>query len=168
MKKLLLVTLGLFLAMLVFAPSQGTSAIYAQKMDKKKMKKAGSDSIKASKMEAGGKGATADPNVKEEATDNDPNTPQTVPASRGGGGSKGAGGICSIYLSNNTNYAIQIYINGTYKGLLYGGNDSTLYYTPGSVTVYGKALFTDGSYSYWGPTPYTCGPNQYIDYGFNY
>lgn len=175
MKKTLLVTLGLVLAMFAFSfvvPSvaygQDTKEKPVKMPKTKKYDKASETEVTGTKSEAGSKSGSADPNVKSEFEPNDPDTPMTVPASKGGGGSKGAGGNCKIMLDNYTNYAIQIYINGIYKGVLYGGNESTLYYTPGQVTIYAKALFSDGSFTYWGPTTYSCGSNQYVYYKMNY
>lgn len=174
MKKTLLVTLSLVLA--IFALSfVMPSVAYGQDMKEKpikmpktkKYKKASETEVTSTKKEAGSKSGD-DPNIKEEFTENDPDTPMTMPSSKGGSGAKGAGGSCKIMLDNFTNYAIQIYINGVNKGVLYGGNESTLYYTPGSVTIYAKAPFSDGSYSYWGPTTYSCGANQYVYYKLNY
>lgn len=175
MKKTLLVTLSLVLAMFALSFVM-PSAAYAQdtkekpiKMPKSKTyKKASESEVTSTKMEATGKGMADDPNIKQEFEPNDPDTPMTVPASKGGGGSKGAGGNCKVMLDNYTNYAVEIYINGDYKGVLYGGSESTLYYTPGSVTIYAKAPFSDGSYKYWGPTTYSCGSNQYVYYKMNY
>ncbi len=171
MKKTLLVTFSLVLAMFAFSFVM-PSVAYGQKdvntPKAKKYKQAKSVEVKGTKKEAGGKGAEDDPNIKEGFTENDPDTPMTVPASKGGGGAKGGGGNCKITLDNFTNYAVQIYINGVYKGVLYGGNESTLYYTPGSVAIYAKAPFSDGSFTYWGPTTYDCGDNQYIYYKLNY
>lgn len=176
MKKTILVTLSLVLAMFALSFVM-PSVAYGQdtkekpiKMPKSKTyKKASESEVTSTKMEASsGKGIADDPNIKQGFTENDPDTPMTVPASKGGGGSKGAGGNCKVLLDNYTNYAIEIYINGVNKGVLYGGNESTLYYTPGQVTIYAKAPFSDGSYSYWGPTTYSCGSNQYVYYKMNY
>lgn len=172
MKKTLLVALSLVLAMFALSFVQ-PSVAYGQEKDVKppkadKYKQSKSVAVSGEKKEAGSKSGTSDSNIKQEYAENDPDTPMTVPSSKGGGGSKGAGGNCKIMLDNWTNYAVNIYINGVYKGILYGGNESTLYYTPGSVTIYAKAPFSDGSYYYWGPTSYTCGSNQYIYYKMEY
>ena len=175
MKKTLLVTLSLVLAMFAVSFLMPTAAFGQDTKEKpikmaktKKYSKASETEVTSTKKEATGKGMNDDPNIKQEFTENDPDTPMTVPSSKGGGGAKGGGGNCKIMLDNFTNYAIQIYINGEYKGVLYGGNESTLYYTPGSVTIYAKAPFSDGSFSYWGPTTYSCGANQYVYYKLNY
>lgn len=173
MRKTLLVTLSLVLAMFALSFLM-PSVAYGQKNvstpKSRSYKKASSVEVNSSQKEAGSKSGDSDPNVKEGFTENDPDTPMTMPASKssGGAGSKGAGGNCKVMLDNFTNYAVEIYINGNYRGVLYGGNESTLYYTPGSVTIYAKAPFSDGSYKYWGPTTYDCGSNQYIYYKMNY
>ena len=173
MKKTLLVALSLVLAMFALsfaAPSvaYGQNTMDVKTPKSKKYKQSKSVEVKSQKKQSTGKGMDEDPNIKQGFMENDPDTPMTVPASKGGGGAKGGGGNCKVMLDNFTNYAIQIYINGDYKGVLYGGNESTLYYTPGQVTIYAKAPFSDGSYNYWGPTTYSCGSNEYIYYKMNY
>lgn len=67
---------------------------------------------------------------------------------------------CTVYLTNNTDYEIDIYIDGKYRGTT--GESGTTYATTGSgsTRVYARADFEDGSYLYWGPSNYTCGNNQ--------
>ncbi len=172
MKKTLLLTLSLVLSMFAIAFIQPTG-IYAQdKMDSKnvkepksKFKKVASVEMSAVKSTNTGKSGTNDPNIKEDETDtNDPDTAAGTLPSFKSGSSKSGVGECQIKLDNYTAYFTKIYINGIYKGKLYGGNESTLYYTPGQVTIYAKADFDDGSSWTWGPQTWSCGPNQYIYY----
>ena len=120
MKKTLLVTLSLVLAMFAISfvmPSAAYGQTDVKTPKTKKYKQSKSVEVKSSKKEAGGKGGDDDPNIKQGFTENDPDTPMTVPSSKGGGGAKGDGGNCKIMLDNFTNYAIEVYINGTYKGV---------------------------------------------------
>jgi hypothetical protein len=66
---------------------------------------------------------------------------------------------CYIDLINETDYVIDIYIDGNYKGTL-GGNDAKYTTTgTGSTRLYARADFDDGSYLYWGPKNISCGNN---------
>ncbi len=155
---------------LVLAGSPLTAAdVFAQAKqtkDNKKKKKVG-DEVKAAKGMSNSKGSDSDPNIKQGEMTNDADAPGGLPASKGGGNSKGAAYECEVQLDNWSAYNVKIYINGNYRGYLSGGGESTLYYTPGQTTIYARADFTDGSYFTWGPKTYECGANQYIYFKMN-
>jgi len=62
-----------------------------------------------------------------------------------------------IIIENNTNYVIDIYINGHFRGSLARYSKTTTWAVPGSTKLYAKARFNDGTYYYWGPSVVTTG-----------
>ncbi|MCY7377474.1 MAG: hypothetical protein LH472_16070 [Pyrinomonadaceae bacterium] len=146
-----------------------SSSVFAQAKqtkDNKKKKQVG-DTVSGTKGTSGSKGADSDPNIKQGEMLNDADAPMGLPTAKGGGNSKGAAYDCEVQLDNWTGWNVKIYINGNYRGVLSGGAESTLYYTPGQTTIYARADFTDGSYYTWGPKTYQCGANQFIYFKMN-
>lgn len=56
-----------------------------------------------------------------------------------------------VVIDNWTNYYIDIYINGNYRGTVSPWDKRTTWAIPGTNRLYAKAPFTDGTYYYWGP-----------------
>ena len=171
MKLKLIATMCLMWAVVMVSPLQSVSVFAQAKQTKdtknKKKKKVGSDEVSATKGMSNSKGSDTDANIKQGEMLNDANAPSGMPSAKGGGNSKGAAYDCEVQLDNWTAWNVKIYINGYYRGVLSGGGESTLYYTPGQTTVYARADFTDGTYYTWGPKTYTCGANQFIYFKMN-
>ncbi|WP_443938175.1 hypothetical protein [Pedobacter sp. MW01-1-1] len=56
-----------------------------------------------------------------------------------------------IVVKNFTGYYIDIYVDGNYRTTVSPGYSITTWAIPGTTKLYAKAVFSDGSYSYWGP-----------------
>lgn len=106
------------------------------------------------------RGTEKDPNIKDDSQLNDPAVKIDPPPSKGGG--KTRGNLCEVRLDNWTKLIIKIYIDGKYRGTVGPFDDAVGYAIPGETSVYGRADYTDGTYSYWGPKTYSCSPGQYI------
>ncbi len=168
--RLLLLPMALLLmwAVLFSSPLQsisGTVTVMAQNskdVKKKKKKLQESVTVTASKGTSS-KGGDADANITQAEMPNVIDMKMDLPISKGGGKGKGGGASdCEVQLDNWTSWNVKMYINGNFRGTLSGGNESYLYYTPGKLTLYARADFSDGSYLYWGPKSYTCLENQYV------
>jgi hypothetical protein len=146
MTKRLLIITCFVLAVFVITPN--FSDVHAQE---------GQDQEQKAREGAASKGK--DPNIREDEKANDKND-KTQPPAKKGGTSKGA--PCEVQLDNWTPWNIKIYIDGEYLGTMIPYGESYAHAVPGRVTVYARADFGDGSYLYWGPRDYSCGPNQYI------
>lgn len=100
------------------------------------------------------KGTGEDKNVTQTRSKNSPNkTEKTNPK---GGGQR----TCSIDLVNKTQWVIDIYIDGKYRGTMdeYASNFTTT--GSGATRLYARAEFDNGEYIYWGPREITCGSNS--------
>jgi len=104
-----------------------------------------------------------DPNIKQGKETNDPNASIDAPAKKGGATTRG-GGYCEVQFDNRTKWYIKVFVDGNYRGTLSPYGDAVVYALPGSTSVYARAEFDDGTYSYWGPSSYSCGPGQYIPF----
>jgi hypothetical protein len=62
-----------------------------------------------------------------------------------------------VVFDNWTNYYIDVYINGKYRGTVAPLDERVTWAIPGENTIYAKAVFKDGSYLYWGPRTTTTG-----------
>lgn len=62
-----------------------------------------------------------------------------------------------IIVDNFTRYYIDVYVDGSFRMTLAPYAKRTTWAVPGKTKLYAKATFTDGSYSYWGPTTTTTG-----------
>src|SRR5258708_5974349 len=61
-----------------------------------------------------------------------------------------------IIIDNYTGYSIDVYVDGSFRGTIAPYDKKVTWAVPGNNRLYGKAVFDDGSYLYWGPdTPYT-------------
>jgi len=102
------------------------------------------------------RGAGPDANVKRELGANSNAGDNTIvqPPSKGGPQARGA--LCYLSVSNNTRWYVQLYISGSFIGTMGPWADYSTTVTEGSGTLYGKAPFDDGTYSWWGPQSYGC------------
>ncbi len=99
--------------------------------------------------------STTDENIKSQSVENDPAA--TPPAPPEKGGKKTRGHRCYLTVDNNTGWKIQIYVNGEYVGLVSPWGTASGYQSIKTFTLYGVALFTDGSKYTWGPRVVNCG-----------
>src|SRR5882762_686300 len=120
--------------------------------------------LKATKSTTRGEGA--DPNIKSDKQTNDPNSPMAAPEKKGGAKTRG-GFLCEVRFDNRTKWFIKLYVDGNFRGTISPFGDAVAYALPGETRVYGRADFDDGTYLYWGPQNYACGPNHYIDFRMN-
>ena len=102
------------------------------------------------------RGSGPDTNVKRDAGANTQTGDDTVTQPPDKGGPQARGALCSLNVSNNTRLYVQLYISGDYVGTMRPWADYGTTVTDGSGTLYGKAVFDDGSYSWWGPESYSC------------
>jgi hypothetical protein len=91
-----------------------------------------------------------DANVKVDVSPNKQGATVMAPPSKGGPKSKGASG--SVVILNQTQWYINIYINGYFSGTVGPWGDYYTYLNCGSDTFYARAPFDDGSFIFWGPT----------------
>jgi hypothetical protein len=56
-----------------------------------------------------------------------------------------------VVVDNYTGYYLDIYVNGNYRGTVSPYDRRVTWAIPGTNTLYAKAVFSDGSYIYWGP-----------------
>lgn len=57
----------------------------------------------------------------------------------------------TVIVNNNTNYVIDIYVNGKFSGSISPWNRRTAWAISTGSQMYAKARFNDGTYYYWGP-----------------
>ena len=57
-----------------------------------------------------------------------------------------------IIVNNYTGYSIDIYVDGSFRGTIAPYDKKVTWAVPGNTRLYAKAVFNDGSYTYWGPT----------------
>lgn len=62
-----------------------------------------------------------------------------------------------LVFDNWTGLYIEIYVNGKFRGMIDPYGEEVTWAIPGTNTVYAKATYRDGSYSYWGPRKVTTG-----------
>jgi hypothetical protein len=101
-----------------------------------------------------------DANIVNDSQLNDPAAKNDPPSVKGG--PKTRGGLCEVRFDNWTNLFIKLYVDGRFKGTIAPYGDAIAYAIPGETVVYGRADYTNGTFSYWGPTTYSCNAGQYI------
>lgn len=140
-------------AALVCGSAQG---VFAQKRGKGKSQ---SFVLKPNKTTERG----SDPNVKDESMVNSQNQEAAGPANKdAGGATRGAAGVCRVKVDNWTPWKIQIFVDGTFRGMVSPWGDGVTYTGAGPTRVYARAVFDDGSALNWGPKDYDCFSGQYI------
>jgi hypothetical protein len=118
-------------------------------------------SKKAETAAARSRGAAgADENIKAQRAPNAQGAPVAAPASKGG--ERTRGNVSIVHLDNWTGYYIDLYIDGNYCATSGPWGDAYCYVPSGSVRMYGKAPFTDGSFLSWGPR------TEYVDGTFDW
>lgn len=107
------------------------------------------------------RGTKTDKNIKVDEKPNKAGESANPPAGKAGTRSSAAAG-CRVELDNSTGWFIKVYVDGVFRGTMGKWDDSYLTVLPGETTVYARADFDDGSYKYWGPKLYSCGPGKII------
>lgn len=111
-------------------------------------------SLSIAKVQAG-RGGGADENVKTKSMDNDPKATQpAAPPTKGGKGTRS--GYSLLSFDNWTGLWINLYVDGDLVGVVGPYGDSSYLVASGTHIAYARAEFTDGSYSYWGPSRVSC------------
>jgi hypothetical protein len=157
MKIKIILSLCMTLAIAMVMSSMNVS-VYAQKGKRKVQKTVDLTSQKGDAARGGN-----DENIKTGEMANDMNTKIPPPASKGGT-SRGGSYDCEVQFDNYTDWRVKVYVDGVYKGTVGAWDSANTYVSPGSTSVYARADFNDGSFLYWGPKTYNCGPNQYIPF----
>lgn len=171
MKATLLAVVGLVLAITLISTTQSaasqnsnSSTTQTNANRTSPSRKAGQPRVTELKATKGETSRGADANIKQSKETNDPNATMDPPRSKGGATTRGQGGYCEVRFDNRTKWYIKLYVDGDYRGTLSPYGDAVVYALAGSTRVYARADFDDGTYLYWGPSTYTCGPNQYIPF----
>jgi len=100
-----------------------------------------------------GKGSAQDPNIKKSGEVNAPNANAAAPPSKGG---SARAGVCEIHVDNRTGLYIKIYVDGDFQGTVGPWGDVAAYALSGATRLYGRADYTDGTYSSFGPRLIDC------------
>ncbi len=119
---------------------------------------AGTVQAQAAKKQAGAtsnstktRGGAADANVRHDDAPNavtKPATPEPAGKSTRGASAVEPGQIC---IDSRVDLYVKIYVDGNYVGTVSPWGDACGYYGSGDHRLYARAVFTDGSYSSWGP-----------------
>jgi hypothetical protein len=97
------------------------------------------------------RGGGADANVRHDDAPNAVNKPAT--AEPAGKSTRGASAVepGQICIDSRVDLYVKIYVDGNYVGTVSPWGDACGYYGAGDHRLYARAVFTDGSYSSWGP-----------------
>jgi hypothetical protein len=108
------------------------------------------------------RGATADPNVKNDDVKNKPGNEMAAPPSKGGDKSRGAA-VGNLHVDNRTPWYIRIYVDGNLRGTLSPWGDWYSWGGCEAYALYAVARFDDGSSRTWGPvqTNGDCGDQRW-------
>jgi hypothetical protein len=106
-------------------------------------------SDKAQKASAG----TPDSHIKTDAAPNSANGENAPgPPRKGGQNGKGYGiGYVEVTFDNYTRLYVKCFVDGVYRGTIAPMGALTFATGNGATTLYARADFDDGSYSWWGP-----------------
>lgn len=97
------------------------------------------------------RGGGADANVRRDEAPNAVNkaaTPEPAGKSTRGASAVEPGQIC---IDSRVDLYVKIYVDGSFVGTVSPWGDACGYYGSGDHQLYARAVFTDGSYSSWGP-----------------
>jgi hypothetical protein len=97
------------------------------------------------------RGGSADANVRRDDAPNALNKPAT--AEPAGKSTRGASAVepGQICIDSRVDLYVKIYVDGNFVGTVSPWGDACGYYGSGDHRLYARAVFTDGSYSSWGP-----------------
>jgi hypothetical protein len=102
-------------------------------------------------------GAAKDPNIRSTSNKNDPAKEVPAPESKGGQPTRGPGPWpCTVQADNWTPWAIQVYVDGYYTGLIGPWGQLNVLTGSGESTFYGRADFTNGLAKTWGVWRFSC------------
>jgi hypothetical protein len=135
-----------------------TSGMYQSAQAKARIK-AGKESASELNAEKS-RGTAADANVKNDSDKNSKNDARPAPGDKGG--EKTRGGVARLHVDNHTKWFLRCYTQGSYDGTIspYGDGYVNFRNAPGTVTLYLKAVFDDGTYFSWGPKEYRLVPGE--------
>ena len=119
-------------------------------------KAAGKKEVVDEKAQTRAAGA-ADANIKHDSEKNNAKATPPAPPEKGGPKSRGAGPYrCGVHVDNHTPWIIRTYVDGDYVGSVNRYGDIAGITGNGPTTVYGVAVFDDGSTRTWGPHLFNC------------
>lgn len=146
------VAMAAFVAFSPVRPITETAAQMPNRKDDAKEKRL----QKAEKVELKSEKGTGseDKNITTNRGKNSMNSKSTKGMTRGAGQK-----TCYIDINNRTDYVIDIYVDGKFRGTMAEFDSSYTTTGSGTTNIYAKAEFDDGSYLYWGPRDYACGSN---------
>ena len=101
------------------------------------------------------RGAGPDENIKNDERKVETSDKTTTPQEKGGPKTPGAR-ACKVIVDNRTQYPVDIYADGDYRGTVASYGDGVLYAGNGVVQLYGRTVFTDGTSQVFGPSEYYC------------
>ncbi len=153
MKPSRLTRLSVCLAALLFAGTLCVVAPLAGQETKPSAKPAASAKDTAMKS----RGAGADSNIKKNEVQNDLGNATMTAPNKSETKSRGQGYyVCAVHVDNHVALYINIYLDGNLVGLVGPGGDLYIRTGNGASSLYGRALFTDGSSLSWGPRAFDC------------
>lgn len=129
----------------------------ARAADTKKEQHDTKEKVSKAKAQKARGGAGADENIKDDSEKNNPD-PQAAPAAppEKGGEKTRARSACYVSFDNWTPYLIKAYVNGVRVGTVSPWGTASGYQPGGTVILYGKAEFVDGTIMTWGPDSIYC------------
>lgn len=103
-----------------------------------------------------GRSRGENPNIEQRKAKNDPNAsnPEVVQPAEKGGRTRGT--VCAVFFNNWTEWIIDCYVDGSYRGDVGRYGEGTIYVAGGQTRVYAVAEFTDGSEVSYGPITRNC------------
>jgi hypothetical protein len=100
-----------------------------------------------------GKSSAQDPNIKKSSEVNAPNANAPAPPSKGGAARQG---VCEIHVDNRTALYVKIFVDGDFQGTVGPWGDAIAYAISGGTRLYGRADYTDGTFTSFGPRLIDC------------
>jgi hypothetical protein len=106
------------------------------------------------------RGTGADENVKDDSDKNTKADDRPAPPEKGG--EKSRGGLARLHIDNRSKWFLRIYTQRSYDGTISPWGDGYVNFrgAPGTVTLYVKAVFDDGTFFSWGPKQYMLVPGE--------
>jgi hypothetical protein len=115
--------------------------------------KASTNKATAKASKSRGSADAQDPNIKSTHEKNNAQSSLPAPPQKGGSASRG---VCAVHFDNRTQWYIQVFVDGDGQGTVGPYGDGYAYAISGATTLYGRAVFDDGSVTNWGPQVISC------------
>ena len=101
------------------------------------------------------RGTGEDENITTSTVENDLETRAPAPKEKGGDATRGSRG-CRLIVDNWTPWMINIYVDGSYSGMVSSWGKADGWFASGRRNVYAVAPFRDASDLTWGPERVNC------------